>query len=306
MAKNSRIKRNSLEPVIFHTVNTLLMLIVVVVMLYPFWNTVAVSFNNAMDTLKGGITLWPREFTLYNYQTVFANPLLVTATINSVLRTVLATVTGVFVAALVGYVLSRPEFLWRKFATRYFLITMYVSAGLIPNYFLIKDLNLLNNFLVYILPGMVSVFNIIIIRSYMQSLPSSLSEAAFIDGAGHFRCFFQIILPCCKPVLATVALWCAVGAWNSWFDTFIYCSSEDSLTTLQYEMMKMLSSAMQAGSQRSQLSIFGQQSETVVNTVTPASMQAAVTVVAAVPILCVYPFLQKYFVNGITLGSVKG
>ncbi|AEE95418.1 carbohydrate ABC transporter permease [Mahella australiensis] len=307
MAKNNRIKRNSLEPVIFHTVNTLLMLIVVVVMLYPFWNTVAVSFNNAMDTLKGGITLWPRKFTLYNYQTVFKNPLLVTATINSVLRTVLATVTGVFVAALVGYVLSRPEFLWRKFATRYFLITMYVSAGLIPNYFLIKDLNLLNNFLVYILPGMVSAFNIIIIRSYMQSLPPSLSEAAFIDGAGHFRCFFQIILPCCKPVLATVALWCAVGAWNSWFDTFIYCSSDDSLTTLQYEMMKMLSSAMQAGSQRSQLSIYGQQSKTVVtNTMTPASMQAAVTVVAAVPILCVYPFLQKYFVNGVTLGSVKG
>jgi putative aldouronate transport system permease protein len=255
----------------------------------------------------GGITLWPRDFTLFNYQTVFKNPLLVTATINSVLRTVLATVTGVFAAALVGYVLSRPEFLWRKFATRYFLITMYVSAGLIPNYFLIKDLNLLNNFLVYILPGMVSAFNIIVIRSYMQSLPSSLSEAAFIDGAGHFRCFFQIILPCCKPVLATVALWGAVGAWNSWFDTFIYCSSDDSLTTLQYEMMKMLSSAMQAGSQRSQLSIYGQQSKTVVtNTITPASMQAAVTVVAAVPILCVYPFLQKYFVNGITLGSVKG
>jgi putative aldouronate transport system permease protein len=237
---------------------------------------------------------------------VFKNDLLVTGAINSVLRTVLSTVLGVFISALVGYVLSRPEFVWRKFATRYFLVTMYVSAGLIPGYFLIKNLHLTNNFLVYIFPGMVGVFNIIIMRSFIQSLPSSLVEAGFIDGAGHFRCFFQIILPCCKPVLATIALWCAVGAWNSWFDTFIYCSSKSSLTTLQYEMMKMLSSAMNAASEKSQTAIFGGGNKTVVNTVTPASMQAAVTVVASVPILIVYPFLQKYFVNGVTIGAVKG
>ena len=242
--EKTEIRKKGLEPIVFRTVNTLLMLIVIAVMLYPFWNTVAVSFNNAQDTLRGGITFWPRVFSLYNYQTVFKNELLIIGFINSVLRTVLATVLGVFVTALVGYVLSRPEFLWRKFATRYFMVTMYVSAGLIPNYFLMKDLHLLNNFLVYILPTMVSVFNIIIMRSYIESLPSSLVEAGFIDGAGHFRCFFQIILPCCKPVLATIALWCAVWQWDSWFDTFIYCSSNTNLTTLQYEMMKLLSSAM--------------------------------------------------------------
>lgn len=303
--ETTEIRKKGLEPIIFRTLNTMLMLIIIIVMLYPIWNTVVVSFNNAQDTLRGGITFWPRVFSLYNYETVFKNELLVTGFINSILRTVLATVLGVFIAALVGYVLSRPEFLWRKFATRFFLWTMYVNAGLIPFYFLIKNLSLMNNFLVYIIPGMVSVFNIIIIKSYIQTLPSSLVEAGFIDGAGHFRIFFQIILPCCKPVLATVALWCAVGAWNSWFDTFIFCSSNPSLTTLQYEMMKLLSSAMNAATERTGADIFGSGSNQLANMVTPVSMRAAITVVASVPILIVYPFLQKYFVN-VTIGSVKG
>lgn len=297
-------KNSKVEPYIFYTINSLLMLAVIIVMLYPFWNTIVVSFNSAADTLRGGITFYTRDFSLYNYKIVFKNDLLVVAAVNSVLRTLLATVLGVFVSALVGYVLSRPEFLWRKFATRYFLITMYVSAGLIPNYFLMKDLNLINNFWVYILPGLVSVFNIIIVRSYMQSLPNSLVEAAFIDGAGHFRTFLQIILPCCKPVLATIALWCAVGAWNSWFDTFIYASSKESLTTLQYEMMKMISASMNSGTNRSAASVYGGGGN--VDSVTPVSMQAAVTVIASLPILVVYPFLQKYFVNGVMVGSVKG
>lgn len=298
-----KIRRSRLEPAIFYSLNTLFMLSVIIVMLYPFWYTVAVSFNDSQDTLRGGITLYPRVFSMYNYETVFKNELLIIASINSVLRTVLSSVLGVFTGALAGYVLARPEFFLRKFATRYFVVTMYISAGLIPGYFLIKNLHLTNNFLVYILPGLVSVFNIIVIRSYMQSLPPSLSEAAFIDGAGHFRCFIQIVLPCCKPILATIALWCAVGAWNSWFDTFIYCSSEDRLTALQYEMMKLLASAMNSASEKKD---FYNTSDKVYNAVTPASMRAAVTVVASVPILVVYPFLQKYFVSGVMIGSVKG
>jgi putative aldouronate transport system permease protein len=299
-----KIKRSRLEPIVFYTLNSFFMLLVITVMLYPFWNTIAVSFNQSQDTLRGGITLFPRVFSLYNYKMVFKNELLITASANSVVRTILATVTCVFVSAIVGFVLSRPEFLWRKFVTRYFLVTMYVSAGLIPGYFLIKDLHLMNNFLVYILPGIVSVFNIIILRSYMQSLPASLVEAAFIDGSGYFRCFMQIVMPCCKPVLATVALWCAVGAWNSWFDTFIYCSSEPKLTTLQYEMMKLLSSAMNTATERSGASMYTNTKG--YDSVTPASIRAAVTVVASVPILIVYPFLQKYFVNGVIIGAVKG
>lgn len=298
-----KVRLNRLEPIIFNTCNITLMLIVIVVMVYPFWNTIAVSFNDSQDTLRGGITFLPRKFSLYNYQTVFKNHLLVIATVNSVLRTVLSTVLGVFVSSVIAFVLSRPEFLWRKFVTKYFVVTMYVSAGLIPTYFLIKDLRLLNNFLVYIIPGLISAFNVIVIKTYMQSLPAALTEAAAIDGAGYFRSFIQIILPCCKPVLATVALWCAVGAWNSWFDTFIYCSSKENLTTLQYEMMKMISASMNAGTNKSGSEIYG---GVKINAVTPVSMRAAVTVVASLPIIVVYPFLQKYFVQGITIGSVKG
>lgn len=303
MKKENKTREFKLEPVIFYTVNTLVMALIIIVMLYPFWNTIAVSFNDAQDSLRGGITFWPRKFSTYSYETVFKNELLSTAVVNSVLRTLIATVLGVLVASMIGFVLSREEFIWKKFTTAYFLVTMYVSAGLIPSYFLIKSLHLLNNFWVYILPGLISVFNVIIIKSYMQSLPESLVEAAKVDGAGYGRCFLQIVLPCCKPVLATIALWCAVGAWNSWFDTFLYCSGEESLTTLQYEMMKLLSSAMNSSSQRDAASIYGQGTTSMV---TPTSMRAAVTVVASVPILVVYPFLQKYFVSGVTLGAVKG
>ncbi len=302
--KKNKIRKGKLEPIIFNTINAIIMLAVIVVMVYPFWNTIAVSLNHSQDTLRGGITFWPRVFSLYNYETVFKNELLIIASINSVLRTVVATVLGVFVSAMIGFVLSRPEFLWRKFATRFFILTMYINAGLIPTYFLIRDLGLINNFLVYIFPTLISAFNIIIIRSYMQTLPSTLFDAASIDGAGYFRVFIQIIIPVCKPVLATIALWCAVGAWNSWFDTFIYCSSEENLTTLQYEMMKLISSTMNSGTNKSTDMIYG--NTMILDSVTPVSIRAAVTVVAAVPILTVYPFLQKYFVNGVMIGAVKG
>ena len=297
-----RRKKRSTEDIIFTTINSLLMIFVIVVMIYPFWNTIAVSFNDAQDTLRGGIKLLPRVFSTYSYKSVFKNKLMLTAAVNSVLRTLIATVLGVLVGSLIAYVLSRKELIGRKFITGYFLVTMYISAGMIPNYFLIKDLGMLNSFSVYVIPGLVSVYNIIIIKSFMQSLPDSLTEAAMVDGADHFRCYWQIVLPCCKPVLATVALWCAVGAWNQWFDTFLYCSSKEELTTLQYEMMKLLSSAMQSGRDLSSIYGNGQQ---VANTITPTSIRAAVTIVASVPILVVYPFMQKYFVKGVTLGATK-
>lgn len=297
-----RIGKHRLGDLTFHLVNGIVMLFVVVVMLYPFWNTTAVSFNDAQDTLRGGITFFPRVFSTYSYKSVFKNKLMATAALNSVLRTLLSTVLGVLVGSLIAYVLSRRELVGRKFITVYFLVTMYISAGLIPNYFLIKDLGMLNKFSVYVVPGLVSVYNIVVIKSFIQSLPDSLTEAAMVDGAGHFRCYWQIVLPCCKSVLATVALWCAVGAWNQWFDTFLYASGADHLTTLQYEMMKLLSSAMQSGRDLSSIYGNGQQ---VANTVTPTSIRAAVTIVASVPILIVYPFLQKYFVKGVTLGATK-
>lgn len=298
-----KLKKMKFGDILFTIINVLIMLITIVIMLYPFWNTVAVSFNESQDTLRGGIKFFPRIFSTYSYEYIFKDGLIIRGFINSVLRTAISTILGVMVGSLVAYVLSRKELVGRKFFTSFFLVTMYVSAGLIPNYFLVKQLHLLNNFAVYILPGLISVYNIIVIKSFMQSLPESLTEAAMVDGAGHFRTYLQIVLPCCKPVLATIALWCAVGAWNQWFDTFLYASSKDTLTTLQYEMMKLLSSAMQAG--KSNASIYGEAAKNA-NTVTPASMRAAITVVASAPMLFVYPFVQRYFVKGVTLGATKG
>ena len=291
------------EQFLFTVINSAIMLIVTIVMVYPFWNTIAVSFNDAMDTLRGGLTFTPRIFSTFSYTTIFKNPLMITAAFNSIARTLISTALGVFTTSIIAYVLSRTELIGRKILTAYFIVTMYISAGIIPTYFLIKDLGMLNNFLVYIVPGMYGIFAVMVIRTNILALPESLTEAAIVDGAGHFRIYAQIILPCIKPVLATVALWVAVDRWNSWWDTFLYCSSADQLTTLQYEMMKLLASA--SNTARDSSAMYGESAQSA-NIVTPMSIRAAVTVVAAAPILIVYPFLQKYFVKGVMLGAVKG
>ncbi|WP_322907434.1 carbohydrate ABC transporter permease [Paenibacillus campi] len=292
-----------LEPIVFNTFNAIFMLLIAVVTLYPFLNTLAVSLNAGNDTIRGGIYLWPRVWTEQNYKAVFAGGTIFNAFLISVARTVIATVVSLFLTSMLAYTISRKEYVFRKPITIIVVLTMYFSAGLIPYYFLIRDLHLLNNFLVYIIPGLVSAFNMIVIRTYIQTLPEGLIESAKIDGAGDFRTFISIILPLCQPVLATVALFIAVGQWNSWFDTFLFASSKQSLSTLQFELMKLLSSSMNTNSSASVAN--GADLNAVQNMVTPVSIRAAITIVASLPILIVYPFLQKYFVHGLQLGSVK-
>ncbi|WP_322924235.1 carbohydrate ABC transporter permease [Paenibacillus campi] len=292
-----------LEPIVFNTFNAIFMLLIAVVTLYPFLNTLAVSLNAGNDTIRGGIYLWPRVWTEQNYKAVFAGGTIFNAFLISVARTVIATVVSLFLTSMLAYTISRKEYVFRKPITIIVVLTMYFSAGLIPYYFLIRDLHLLNNFLVYIIPGLVSAFNMIVIRTYIQTLPEGLIESAKIDGAGDFRTFISIILPLCQPVLATVALFIAVGQWNSWFDTFLFASSKQSLSTLQFELMKLLSSSMNTNSSASVAN--GADLSAVQNMVTPVSIRAAITIVASLPILIVYPFLQKYFVHGLQLGSVK-
>ncbi|TKH42233.1 sugar ABC transporter permease [Paenibacillus terrae] len=276
------------------------MLLVVVATLYPFLNTIAVSFNNGIDTIRGGVYLWPREWTLQNYVSVFKNPHLGQAAFISVARTVIGTIIQLFCTAMLAYVLSRKEYMFNKFVTTLFVITMYFSGGLIPGYMLIKQLGLLNNFWVYIIPGLIGVFNMIVIRTFIQGLSEELIESAKIDGAGDFKIFFRIILPLSKPVLATIALFIAVGQWNSWFDSMLYAAGNRNLTTLQYELMKLLSSATSQGG-----SVNLDQYKNVTNLVTPVSIRAAITIVTAMPIVLLYPFLQKYFVTGFMIGGVK-
>ncbi len=276
------------------------MLIVIVVMLYPLWNTLITSFNEARDSIKGPLYLWPRKWTLFNYQSVFKTDKIYNAFVVSVARTIITTALNVLLSGLLGYVLSRKEFIFNRFLTIFMVMTMYINAGLIPQYFLYRSLGLIDNFWVYVLPGMVGAFNVIVIRTYINSLPASLVESAKIDGAEELRIYFSIIFPLCLPVMATVALWVAVGSWNSWFDSFIFAPKQD-LSTLQYEMMKILSSSMQSGVRQPDYLAESQVSRSMV---TPNSLRAAMTMVATVPILIVYPFLQKYFVT-VNIGSVK-
>ena len=204
-------RRRSKRDIVYDTLIGIFMVLFLIVTLYPILNTLAISFNDGIDSVRGGIYLWPRVFTLQNYKSVFNNQNLSQAAFISVSRTVIGTVLQVFLTAMLAYVLSRKEYMFKKQLSFIYVLTMYVGGGMIPTYVLIKKLHLLNNFLVYILPGLVSAFNMIVIRTYMNGLPDSLSESAKIDGAGDFRIFIQIILPLCKPVLATVALFVAVG-----------------------------------------------------------------------------------------------
>lgn len=293
-----RKQKRSRNDIILDTIIAIFLIGFVIVTLYPIVNTLAISFNDGVDAIRGGIHLWPRTFTFQNYKTVFENPNLGQAAFISFARTIIGTVLSVFLTAMLAYVLSRKEFLYKKQVSFIYVLTMYVSGGMIPSYLLIKDLHLLNNFWVYIIPGLISAFNMIVIRTFINGIPYSLIESAKIDGAGDFRIFIQIVLPLCKPVLATVALFVAVGQWNSWFDSMLYCSGDSSLTTLQYELMKLLSST---STQNASVDVMKNAS----NMVTPKSIRAAITIVTAIPIVCLYPFLQRYFVSGLTIGGVK-
>ena len=278
----------------------ILMVVITIVTVYPFLNVLAISFNDANDTVRGGLHIWPREFTLTNYKEIFSGSSnLKQGLIMSILRTVIGTATGVIASAMVAFVLSKREFVFNKIITILFVLTMYISGGLIPEYMVIRELGLINHFSVYILPGLISAFNVIVIRSFIDGLPPALNESAKVDGANDFVIFFKIILPLCLPVIATVALFIAVGQWNRWFDTYLYARSNDSLTTLQYELMKVMDNA--ASSMADPNNPLAQSAAGV----NPESIKMAITMVATVPILLVYPFVQKYFVSGMTLGAVK-
>ncbi|MWC29475.1 carbohydrate ABC transporter permease [Paenibacillus sp. MMS18-CY102] len=289
----------TLSDKLFDAANVLVMCVVLVVTLYPFLNVLAISFNDSNDTVRGGLTIFPREFTLKNYETIFAYQGLVTGFWNSVLRTVIGTLLGLLSGSMLAYCLARPDFQARKFVSTFLALTMYVTGGLIPVYILMRDLHLMNSFGVYVLPGLVSAFNVFVIRSFIDGLPYALQESAKIDGATDFRIYWQVILPLCKPVLATIALFLAVGQWNSWFDTYLYNGGTPSLTTLQYELTKVLQSTT------NQSDIRGKNITDLVTSVSPESIKMAITIVVSLPILVIYPFLQRYFVKGMTLGAVK-
>ena len=296
-------RRKPQRDIVFPIVNTCILCVLMFVTLYPVINTVAISFNDGTDALRGGIGLWPRQFSTKAYEALLTDELIWSAFGISVARTVITTILNVILTSMLAFALSRKEYVLRGFITIMMVLTMYVNAGLIPNYLLITDtLNLDKSFWVYIIPTMFSCFNMIVIRTYINGLPEALSESARIDGAGDFRIFWRIIFPLCMPVLATVALFVAVGSWNQWFDTQLYNGGKKNLYTMQYLLkMKLATSTQSANAANTSVDALMNASKS-----TPVTVRCATTVVSAVPILVVYPFLQRYFVTGMVLGGVKG
>ena len=296
--KNSNKIKTSAWDKVFVVCNTLFMIAFVVVTLYPVLNTLAISFNDGTDALRGGIYLWPRKWTLKNYITVLEKQNLITGAYITVARTVVGTLLALVANAILAFIVSRKDFLFKQELSLFWVITMYVNGGMIPTFLLYKSLGLTNSFWVYVIPGMFSAFNMLVIRTYMTGIPDSLEESAQLDGAGYTTIFIKIISPLCKPVYATVALFVAVGQWNSWFDAMLYNRMSSNLTTLQYELMKLLSSVSNQGTSAEAM-------KNAAGTVTPTSVRAAATILTMLPIICLYPFLQRYFVTGLTIGGVK-
>ena len=300
-------KQTQISNIIFDTIIFIVLAFVVVATVYPFWNTIAISFNEGLDALKGGIKLRPRKFTWQNYANLFIDDDIFRAGIISVSRTALQTVLSVFCTSMLAYALSRKEFVIRRPLTSILVISMYVNAGLIPGYMLIKNLHLIGKFSVYIIPCLVDIFNFILVRTYINGLPDSFVESARIDGANEFKIFIQIIMPLIVPSIAMISLFVAVGAWNSWFDTYLYCSNKPNLHSLQYVLMSYLQASQNQSASAADANSMAvaAQSRSSTAQATPITIRSSITVVATLPILVVYPFVQKYFVVGMTIGGVK-
>ena len=298
MDKKIKHRKISGADLAFRICNGIFMVLFVIITLYPVLNTLAISLYDGTDALRGGIHLFPRVFTFKNYSTVLQKDNLIIGAGITVARTIIGTLLALVTNAILAFIVSRKNFIFAKSLSLFWVITMYVNGGLIPTFLLYKSLGLTNSFLVYVIPGMISAFNMLVIRTYMRGIPDSLEESAQLDGAGYTTIFLKIISPLCKPVYATVALFVAVGQWNSWFDAMLYNRMRSDLTTLQYELMKLLSSVTNQSSSAEAM-------KNSSGTVTPTSVRAAATIITMLPIICIYPFLQRYFVTGLTLGGVK-
>ena len=284
---------------VFDVINVVLLLLLCFTMVYPMWYIIILSFNDGTDALKGGIWLFPRAFTLDNYAQVFANSQLLGAFVVSIIRTILGTIISVFFIALMAYALARKDLPGRKFLNKFFFFTTIFSGGLIPTLCLLRELDLLDNPLVYVLPAIYSFYHMLLIRTAFEGIPTGLREAAEMEGVSEFKIFWKIYLPNVKPVLATVALFTAVFHWNDWFAGSYYVSSEwlkPAATILQ----EMLREAL--GNISNNAANSGTGGEI---TVTAETLQMAFVVVITFPIMVVYPFLQKHFTKGALVGSIK-
>lgn len=287
---------------LFSIFNTIVMIVIMFLTIAPFWFSLVGSLNEGLDYMRGGVYFWPREFTWGNYIAVFSDPSIYSAYLVTAARTILGTLLHVLFTALVAYGMSRPNLKGKPVYLIYIMLTMFFAGGLVPTYLLYRDLGLLDNFLVFIIPSMFSVWDLMILLSFFRSIPETIIESAKIDGAGEYRIFLRFIIPLAMPALAAISLFNGVGHWNSYFDSLMFTTSE-SLQTIQLFLMRVVTDATFAqgmGAQAAQL--VPQQAKKI----SPETLKLAMMIATTAPILAIYPFLQRYFVKGIMIGSIKG
>ena len=295
--------KRSLGERIFNVFNIVLLILMCVIMIYPYLNQLAISLNDGNDTMMGGITIFPRKFTWVNYATIFGNDDLIRSTAVTVFVVIVSTVFTLVVTTGAAYAISKKYLPFRDFFIWFLLIPSYISAGIIPTFILYRYLGLLNSVWVYILPGAFVFYNLIIVRTFLSGIPSALEESARLEGANDIQILYKIILPLCMPVLATVALWTMVAAWNNWTSTLYYVN-EKELYTLQYVIMQIIKQSEVVQKMTADAALVGGGVQINARP-TSESVKAAAIIFSTLPIICVYPFLQKYFVTGVTLGAVK-
>lgn len=288
--------KESISYKIFKVINVLILLLIVYVTLFPFLNVVAQSFSGRAEIEAGQVNLIPKGFNLTTYKLVLHDKTFWTSYRNTIVYTVIATLISIVMTTIFAYVLSKKRLIGRKFFTSFAIFTMFFNGGLIPNYILIKDLGWTNTIWAMVIPGAISIFNMLIMKSFFEGMPESLEEAAAIDGSSTYGTLFRIVLPLSKPILATMVLFYAVGNWNSWFGAFLYLDKSDMFPVTLYlrNLIAGATSSANAGAT-------GADDLTQIG----ANIKAVTMVLTVLPIIMVYPFIQKYFVSGIMLGSVK-
>ncbi|MBE5867217.1 MAG: carbohydrate ABC transporter permease [Lachnospiraceae bacterium] len=302
MQEKKKFKMPSKSRVAFNILNYGIFGLFTFLCIYPLWYIFIYSISEPSRSAVETVILWPLGFSLSNLKQVLQLKGFFTSVMVSVARTVLGTCATVFSCTLLGYVFTKHHFPARNFLYRMLIVTMYIGGGMIPTYLVYRSYGFVNNFLVYIVPSMISAYYVILIKTYIESIPPSLEESAILDGAGYMTVLVRIIMPMSKPIIATIGVYAAVGQWNAWFDNHIYNFTNKKLEVLQYKLYKFLQEAQQLVDLMQESS----QEINVENMLTPFAVRMTVTFLTVMPILFVYPFLQRYIVKGIMIGAVKG
>jgi putative aldouronate transport system permease protein len=273
------------------------MILVVIATLYPFLYMLALSFSSNEAIVQGKVVLWPVGFTVYPYQRIIQQSMFWLGYKNTLIYTIGGTAIGLVMTTMCAYPLSKKHIMGRKFILKFLVFTMYFGGGLIPSYLLVKSLHMIDTVWSIIIPGAISTYNLLVMKTFFEGLPQSLEEAASIDGMNQFQILLKIVLPLSMPIMATIGLFIAVSHWNDWFGPLIYLNNDGLYPVTLFLRNVVMGSQMASKS--------GQMMDSSASQVLPQSLQAATVMLVTVPILCIYPFIQKYFVKGVMIGAIK-